>query len=71
MERCVLVIADLLLVPELAERCTVLYITPVGECLELRDESGDLLLPVVQRRCRRDDQERSPDVMGLRKICKQ
>ena len=71
MERCVLVIANLLLVPELAERCTVLHVTPVRESLELGNEASDLLLPVVQRRCWGDDEERSPDVVCFRKICEQ
>ena len=47
MERCVLVIADLLLAPELAQGGTVLRVTPVRKGLELRHESGDLLLPIV------------------------
>ena len=68
MERRVLVVADLLPVPELSERRSILNVSPVRETLELRDEASDLLLPVVKRRGGRDDEERTPDVVYLGEV---
>ena len=71
MEGSVLVVANLFLGPELSQSSSVFDVTPVRERFELGNETGDLLLPVVQSRCRRDDQERTPDVVGLREVGQQ
>lgn len=55
MKRRILIIADLFLVPEFAESCTVLHVTPIRESLQFGNKSSKLLLPVVQRRGRGDD----------------
>ena len=68
MKRRVFVVRDFFLRPELAQRSAILDITPVGQSLQLRHETGNLLLPVVQGRGRRDHQEGTPDVMRLRKV---
>lgn len=68
MERRILVVTDLLPVPKLPERRSILDVPPVRKTLELRDESRDLLLPVVKRRSGSDDEEGSPDVVNLGEV---
>lgn len=68
VEGSVLVVRDLLPVPELPERRSILGVAPVRETFELRDEASDLLLPVVESRGGSDDEEGSPDVMDLGKV---
>jgi len=68
MERSVLVVTDLLPVPELPKRRSILDVSPVRKTLELRDETSDLLLPVVKRRSGSDDEEGSPDVVDFGEI---
>ena len=71
MEGSILIIADLFLVPELAQRRSIFYITPIREGLQLGNEASDFLLPVME--CGRwgDDEERSPDIVRFRKISEQ
>lgn len=71
MERSVLVIADLLFTPELPERGSILDVTPVRQSLQGRHEPTDLLLPIMECRCRCNDKERAPDIMGLSKVSQQ
>ena len=71
MERRVLVVRNLFLRPELAQRRAVLHVTPVRQRLQLRDEPSDFLLPVMKSRRGRDDEERAPDVVGLCEIGEQ
>jgi len=68
MERSVLVVTDLFPVPELPECRSILDVSPVRKTLELRDESSDLLLPVVKRRSGSDDEEGSPDVVDFGEV---
>ena len=53
VEWCVFVIGDFLPRPELPQCGTILDIAPIREGFELRYESTDLLLPIVQCRGRR------------------
>jgi len=55
VERCILIVADFLLTPELPECCSVLDITPIGNCFQLRHEASQFLLPVMKRRGWSDD----------------
>ena len=71
VERCVLVVADIFLTPKLPEGRSVLHVSPIRQCFESWDKTGDLLLPVVQGGSWGDNEERSPDVVSLCKICKQ
>lgn len=48
VERSVFVVVDILLTPELPERCSIFDIAPIGYCLDSRDEAGKFLLPVVK-----------------------
>ena len=66
MEGGVLVVANFLLAPKLAQNRSVLDVTPVWQGLEVGYESSDFLLPIVQSRSGSDNQERPPDIMGLR-----
>jgi hypothetical protein len=68
MERRISIVADLLPIPELPQRRPILRVAPVGQALELGDEFGDLLLPVVERRGGSDDEEGTPDVVDLGKV---
>ena len=52
-----------LLVPELPKDLPFLWGAPVGDHLEVGHELLDLLLPVVERRRGRDDQEWTPDFL--------
>lgn len=49
MERSILIVANLLLRPELSQSGTVLDVAPVRERFELGNEAGDFLLPIMQR----------------------
>ena len=49
-------------------RPTDLRVAPVGHHLEGGQESGQLLLPVVQGGGRRDHQERTPDAVPLGQV---
>ena len=71
VEGGVLVVANLLLTPELPQSRTVFGVTPIRQRLELRDETGDLLLPIVKRRRRRHNQEGTPDIVGFCQVGKQ
>ena len=71
MEGSILVVADFLLAPELAQSSAVLWIAPVRKRLELGHKASNFLLPIVQSRRRRDHQEGAPDVVRLRKVRQQ
>lgn len=58
VEWCILVVVDLLPVPELAQCCAFLGVGPVQRRLERGHKARDLLLPVVQCRRGRDHEER-------------
>ena len=47
VERCILVITNLLLAPELSKRSSIFDIAPVRQSLQARDKPCQLLLPVV------------------------
>src|SRR5260221_6409845 len=40
VERCILIVADFLLTPELPQCCSVLDVTPIGNCFQLRHEAS-------------------------------
>ena len=50
VKRCVLVIADLFLAPELSKCCSIFDVTPVWEGLQSWNKASQFLLPVVKRR---------------------
>lgn len=52
-------------VPKLAQYLPLLRVAPVRNDFEIRDETGQLLLPIVQRRRWRYDEERPPNAVTL------
>lgn len=48
MEGSVLVVANLLLTPKLAQCRPIFHIPPVGQCLKARNKARYFLLPVVE-----------------------
>ena len=52
-------------VPKLAEDLSILDGAPVRENFECRCKSDNLLMPVVQRGSRSNNQKRTPDILSL------
>ena len=71
VERCILIIANLFLAPEFSECRPVLGVSPVRKSFQPGYEAGNLLLPIMQCRRRRNNKERAPYVMCLSQICEQ
>ena len=69
VERRVLVVANLLLAPKLAQDRSILDVAPVRQSFEVRYKASNFLLPVVQSRGWGNNQEWPPDVVGFRQIC--
>lgn len=55
--------------PVLPQRLPVIRLAPVRYGFQIRDESCQLLMPIVQRRGGSNDQEWSPDIVRLGKVC--
>ncbi|KAI6770999.1 hypothetical protein HG531_009854 [Fusarium graminearum] len=63
----ILSVCSVLAIPELSKNLSVARASPVGENLEFRNKLGDLLLPVVECRSRRNNEEGSPNIVLLGK----
>jgi hypothetical protein len=47
VKRSILIVGEVFLAPELAQRRTILHVAPIGQRFQTRNEAGDFLLPVM------------------------
>jgi len=69
MEWRILVVTNFFLAPEFTQRRSIFDISPVGQRLEMGNKSGQLLLPVMQGRSGRNNEERTPNIMRFGEVC--
>lgn len=63
MERRVLAECHILPTPYFSQGFSILRSAPIWQRFQARDESGQLLLPIVECRSGGNDEKRSPEVM--------